>query len=84
MAALEELDGCLDELQELFEAEDKKARSALQRLEEDGADLVQLDEMLSGWRDEVDAFEWRSTRVALDTIVTRLVRPTAQIIPATI
>ena len=75
MAALEELDGCLDELQELFEAEDKKARLALQRLAEDGADLVQLDEMLSGWR---------STRVALDTIVTRLVRPTAQIIPATL
>ena len=57
MAALEELDGPLDELQELFEAEDGKSRLALQRLEEDGADLVRLDEMLSEWRDEVDIFD---------------------------
>ena len=57
MAALEELDGPLDELQELLEAEDGKSRLALQRLEEDGADLVQLDEMLSEWRDEVDIFD---------------------------
>ena len=56
MAALEELDGSLDELQELLEAEDGKNRLALQRLEEDGADLVRLDEMLSEWRDEVDIF----------------------------
>ncbi len=57
MAALEELDGPLDELQELLEAEDGKNRLALQRLEEDGADLVRLDEMLSEWRDEVDIFD---------------------------
>ena len=57
MAALEELDGPLDELQELLEAEDGKSRLALQRLEEDGADLVRLDEMLSEWRDEVDIFD---------------------------
>ena len=57
MAALEELDGPLDELQELLEAEDGKSRLALQRLEEDGADLIRLDEMLSEWRDEVDIFD---------------------------
>ena len=57
LAALEELDVSLDELQGLFDDEDGKARFALRGLEEDGADLVRLDEMLSGWRDEVDVFE---------------------------
>ena len=57
VAALEELDGSLDELRELFDAEDEKTRLALQRLEEDGVDFVRLDEMLSGRRDEVDVFD---------------------------
>ena len=56
MTALEELDVSLDELQGLFDDEDGKARLALRRLEEDGADLVRLDEMLSVWREEVDVF----------------------------
>ena len=54
---LEELDLALDELRQLFDAEDGEVRSALQRLEEDGADLARLDEMLSGWREEVDIFD---------------------------
>ena len=57
MAALEELDVSLDELQGLFDAEDGESRLALRRLEEDGADLVRLDEMLSEWREEVDVFD---------------------------
>ena len=57
MTALEELDVSLDELQGLFDDEDGKARLALRRLEEDGADLVRLEEMLSGWREEVDVFD---------------------------
>ena len=57
LAALEELDASLDELQGLFDDEDGKARLALRGLEEDGADLVRLDEMLSVWRDEVDVFD---------------------------
>ena len=54
---LEELDLALDELRQLFDAEDGEVRSALRRLEEDGADLARLDEMLSGWREEVDIFD---------------------------
>ena len=57
MTALEELDVSLAELRGLFDDEDGKARLALRRLEEDGADLVRLDEMLSGWREEVDVFD---------------------------
>ena len=57
LAALEELDVSLDELRELFEAEDGNVCLALQRLEEDGADLVRLDGMLAGWLDEVDVFD---------------------------
>ena len=57
MAALEELDVSLHELRELFEAEDRSSRLALQRLEEDGADLVRLDAMLAEWLDEVDVFD---------------------------
>ena len=48
MAALEELDVSLHELRELFEAEAGNSRLALQRLEEDGADLVGLAGMLAG------------------------------------
>ena len=57
MTALEELDVSLAELQGLFDDEDGKARLALRRLEEDGADLVRLEEMLSVWREEVDVFD---------------------------
>ena len=57
MVELEELDLALDELRQRFDVEDGKARSALRRLEEDGADFVRLDEMLSRWRDEVDIFD---------------------------
>ena len=57
LAALEELDGSLDELGELFAVEDDRARLALERLEEDGADLDRLDEMLLERRDEVDLFD---------------------------
>jgi hypothetical protein len=57
MTALEELDVSLDELQGLFDDEDGKARLALRRLEEGGADLVRLEEMLSVWREEVDVFD---------------------------
>ena len=56
LGELGELDIALDALRQLFDAEDGEARSALLRLEEDGADLVRLDEMLSLWRDEVDVF----------------------------
>ena len=56
MVELEELDLALDELRQVFDAEDGKARLVLRRLGEDGADLARLDEMLSGWRDEVDVF----------------------------
>ena len=57
MVALEELDVSLHELRELFEAEDRSSWLALQRLEEDGGDLVRLDAMLAEWLDEVDVFD---------------------------
>ena len=45
LVALEELDGSLDELRRLFAVEDDRARLALERLEEEGADLHRLDGM---------------------------------------
>ena len=57
LVALEELDGSLDELGQLFAVENDRARLALERLEEDGADLIRLDGMLTQWRDEVDVFD---------------------------
>ena len=57
MAALEELDGSLDELRELFEAEGGNDLVALQILEEDGVDLIRLDGMLARRRAEVDVFD---------------------------
>ena len=54
---LDELDLALDELRQLFDAEDGEARLALQRLEADDADLARLGFMLSGWHDEVDVFD---------------------------
>ena len=43
MTELKELDLALDELGQLFAVEDDQARLALERLEEDGADLGRLD-----------------------------------------
>ena len=57
VAALEELDSSLDEFRELFDAENEKNRLALQALEEEGADLDQLDGMLSERQGEVDIFD---------------------------
>ena len=57
LAALQELDVSLDELQGLFDNEDGRARLALRGLEEDDEDLVRLEEMLSVWRNEVDTFD---------------------------
>ena len=57
VAALGELDASLDELRELFNAENEKTRLSLRGLEEDGADLIRLAGMLAGWRDEVDLFD---------------------------
>ena len=56
-AELEELDASLDELRELFDADGEMTRLALRRLEEDGADLLRLDEMLAARRYEVDVFD---------------------------
>lgn len=57
MAELVELDLALDGLGRLFAIEDGRARLALERLEEDGADLHRLDGMLAQWREEVDVFD---------------------------
>ena len=57
MTELGELDPALDELGQLFAVENDRARLALERLEEDGADLQRLDGMLAEWRDEVDVFD---------------------------
>ncbi len=57
MTELGELDLALDELGQLFAVENDRARLALERLEEDGADLHRLDGMLARWRDEVDVFD---------------------------
>ena len=57
MTELGELDLALDELGQLFAVENDQARLALERLEEDGADLHRLDGMLARWRDEVDVFD---------------------------
>ena len=47
----------LDGLGQLFAVENDRARLALERLEEDGADLDRLDGMLARWRGEVDVFD---------------------------
>ena len=57
MMELGELDLALDELGQLFAVENDWTRLALERLEEDGADLERLDGMLALWRDEVDVFD---------------------------
>ena len=57
MVELGELDLALDELGQLFAVENDRTRLALERLEEDGADLDRLDGMLAQWRDEVDVFD---------------------------
>ena len=57
MTELGELDLTLDELGQLFAVENDRARLALERLEEDGADLHRLDGMLARWQDEVDVFD---------------------------
>ena len=54
---LGELDLALDELGQLFAIENDRARLALERLEEDVADLDRLDGMLAQWRGEVDVFD---------------------------
>ena len=54
---LGELDLALDKLGQLFAVENDRARLALERLEEDGADLDRLDGMLAQWRGEVDVFD---------------------------
>ena len=57
MTELGELDLALDELGQLFAVENDRSRLALERLEEDGADLHRLDGMLARWQDEVDVFD---------------------------
>ena len=57
MTELGELDLALEELGQLFAVENEQARRALERLEEDGADLIRLDGMLSERQDEVDVFD---------------------------
>ena len=57
LGALEELDSSLDELRELLDGEDADIVLALGRLEEDGANLIRLGEMLAEWQEEVDIFD---------------------------
>ena len=57
MTELGDLDLALDELGQLFAVENDRARLALERLEQDGADLERLDGMLAQWRGDVDVFD---------------------------
>ena len=54
---LGELDLALDGLGQLFAVENDRARLALERLEEDGADLIRLEGMQSERQGEVDIFD---------------------------
>ena len=56
-AALGELDLDVDELGQVFGFENDRTRLGLERLEEDGVELDQLDGMLVRWQDEVDVFD---------------------------
>ena len=47
----------MDELGQVFCLENDRARLGLERLEEDGVELDQLDGMLVRWQDEVDVFD---------------------------